>query len=233
MAYTYGTATYSGIILHYMKTAPSNIVLRSINSNVTASGHYGINGGFFYADPNKTVENWPVLSLTVNNDVPVGTLVYRDTGTYGSGWANVNYARGTVFYDGVSRALGVRVVSNADQISVTNRSNYWAQGGVSMSLQDETNWRNIAVTQQNLPNPDGVIQRAGLVYSSSGYIYLVMTASGEPGATAAQFRQAIKQTLGALDGVFLDSSGSAQMLSAEFRNAGDGRKVKTMVGIIS
>lgn len=173
-----------------------------------------------------------MLSLTVNNDVPVGSLVYRDTG-YGSGWANVNYARGTVFYDGVNRALGVRIVSTADQISVTNRSNYWAQGGVSMSLQDDANWRNIAVTQQNLPNPDGVIQRAGLVYSSSGYIYLVMTASGEPGATAAQFRQAIKQTLGALDGIFLDSSGSAQMLSAEFRNSGDGRKVKTMVGIIS
>ncbi|ANC73347.1 hypothetical protein A2G07_15980 (plasmid) [Deinococcus radiodurans R1 = ATCC 13939 = DSM 20539] len=213
-----------------MKTTASNIVLRRINSNVTASGHYGINGGFYILG--EPIESQPLLSLTVNNDVPVGSLIYQDT-SYGSGWANVGYARGTVFHDTVSRTIGVRVVSNASQISVTNRSNYWAQGGVSMSLQNDANWRDIAVTQQNLPNPDGVIQRAGLVYNEAGYVYLVMTASGQLGATAGQFRQAIKQTLGALDGIFLDSSGSAQMLCAEFRNAGDGRKVKTMVGIIS
>lgn len=75
MAYVYGKATYNGITLHYMKTTASNIVLRRINSNVTASGHYGINGGFYILG--EPIESQPLLSLTVNNDVPVGSLIFE------------------------------------------------------------------------------------------------------------------------------------------------------------
>lgn len=60
MAYVYGKATYNGITLHYMKTTASNIVLRRINSNVTASGHYGINGVFTFSEsPLKVNPSFP------------------------------------------------------------------------------------------------------------------------------------------------------------------------------
>jgi hypothetical protein len=78
--------------------------------------------------------------------------------------------KGTFVYDGAADSLSVQVVAGANDISVTNRNNYWAQGGVSMSLNDDANWKSIAQSQE-LPNMNGSTKRAGLCYVNKN-VYL-------------------------------------------------------------
>lgn len=207
-----------GIVLNVIKGSPNNITLKKINKNVVSSGEFGINGGFFYGSD--------LLSIAVNNDVPVN----GPQGAYGSGWFNHAYERGTLVWDATKRAYSVQVVGSAGEIAVASRDNYWAQGGISMSLQDDAHW--VAIAQaQNMPNMAGATQRVGLVWNTGMNIWLVLS---ETACSAQQFRLAIKAQLGSgtiVDGIFLDGGGSAQMNCTENKFSGDGRSVVQMIAL--
>lgn len=209
--YTYGNVS-TGTLLHFIKTSPNNITLRVVNKNVTNTTEYGVNGGFFYSGDQ--------ISLAVNNDVPVQGVV----GGYGSGWFNEKYARGTLVWDKAAGKYSVQVVSAASELEVLDRTRYWAQGGISMSLQDDANWKAIA-QQQNMPNIDGKTSRTALVWNTGFNLWLIVT---ETPCTAEQFRLAIKKNIGSgtlVDGIFLDGGGSSQMRCLEKSIDGDGRRV--------
>lgn len=224
--YTYGEATYNGVTLYLIRTAGNNIILPDINNkNLGDTTYYGINGGFF------DFATRAILSVTVVNDVPSGSGVKLDK-TYGVGWFNEKYARGTMVYDGGRNTFSVPVVSSAGEISVLDRNNYWGQGGVSMNLNDDANWFNIA-TQQNLPahSLTATSRRAALVYGGSA-VWLVITPNE---VTTTTFRNAIKAkvatTASSRDAIFLDASGSAQIRSCEQTYRGDGRSLEGIVAL--
>lgn len=220
--YWYGKETASnGVTLHYIKTSPNNTTLRAINSNVTGTAYYGVNGGFFY--------NTDILSIAVVNDQPVK----GNPGDYGSGWFNDKYDRGTLIWDPVARKYQVSVIGSASDISVTDNNQYWAQGGISMSLEDDSNWHHQAVDIEHMPNPDGNAYRTALVYNTDLNIWYVITPTS---CTAEKFRSAIKEKIGSgtlVDGIFLDGGGSSQMKCAEYSFNGDGRVVYQMVRLIN
>lgn len=209
--YTYGSIS-TGTLLHFVKCSPNNITLKAINKNVTNSSEYGCNGGFFSAKNQ--------LSIAVNNDIPV----QGNKGDWGSGWYNEKFSRGTLVWDKAKGAYSVQVVSSASDLDILDRSQYWAQGGISMSLQDDANWKAIA-QQQNMPNMDGKTSRTALVWNTGFNIWLIVT---ETPCTSEQFRLAIKKNIGSgtlVDGIFLDGGGSSQMRCAEKSINGDGRVV--------
>lgn len=217
--YTYDNPS-TGTQLHFIKTSPNNIILKAISSNVTSSGEYGCNGGFFY--------DGSQLSIAVNNDMPVRGV----PSGYGSGWFNEKYARGTLVWDKASMKYSIQVVSSVSDIEVADRSQYWAQGGISMSLQDDVNWKSI-VNDQGMPNVDGKTYRTALVWNSGLNIWLVTTSTA---CSAEQFRLAIKKNVGngtLVDGIFLDGGGSTQLKCKEYSDNGDGRSVVQAVCLIN
>ena len=218
------------INLEFMRTDASNIILRSIKSlrtTVPGSNFFGINGGVF----DNTLQ---LLSIAVNDDKPVD----GKAGGTGVGWGN-SIRRGTVRWDGATGSTGVSVVNTASEIIVTDRTSYWAQGGLSMNLEIEAieDWENSIIQEQ----PEGLrwkenAARSGLVYEISGKlgdrqttVFLVITRTP---CTFWEFRQATK--LGfpyAIDGIFLDGGGSTQINCAETSFDGDGRVIPQMIGL--
>ncbi|MEK5036245.1 hypothetical protein MKY96_32870 [Paenibacillus sp. FSL R7-0302] len=216
-SYTYGNVS-TGTNLHFIKTSPNNIVLKTAGKNVVKTEEYGVNGGFFYLKDQ--------ISIAVNNDVPVRGVV----GGYGSGWFNEKYARGTLVWDAAAGKYSVQIVPTASEIEVIDRSRYWAQGGISMTLQDDTTWKTLAKLQ-GMPNIDGKTTRTALVWNSGLNIWLIVT---DTLCTAEQFRLAIKKNIGSgtlVDGIFLDGGGSSQLRCKEKVIDGDGRSVVQMVAI--
>ncbi|MCY9708420.1 hypothetical protein M5X05_30120, partial [Paenibacillus alvei] len=176
---TYSKCTASnGVVLHTLKTSPNDIQLRPCRTNVYSQPLAAVNGGFFDFDSGA------VLSITVQNDVPVK----GSRGGYGSGWFNAKYARGTLVWDAAARRYSIQVVRSAAELQVSDRSQYWAQGGISMSLQDDARWQQIA-RQQNMPTMSGKVFRTALVYGSSLSLWMVVTNSP---CTVESFRTAIK-----------------------------------------
>lgn len=215
-AYTFSEP--SGVKLAVIKASPNNITLKKVNNNVALVPDYGINGGFFYGTS--------LLSIAVHNDVPVCGA----SGAYGSGWYNEKYARGTLVWDKDALKFSVQVAKSAADLHVKNRKSYWAQGGISMSLQDDAHWEAIA-NEQGMPNITGVTTRTALVWNSGGNIWLVT--SEEP-CTAKAFRGSVKYLVGSgtiVDGIFLDGGGSTQLNCKEKKIAGDGRRVVQMIAL--
>ena len=209
----------NGVVLHVLQSEPSNISLKRLNDNVVQSGINGINGGFFW-DNN-------LLSIAVMDGVPTNGNV----NDYGSGWFNAKYARGTIVYDRVSKKINVQRAASVDDLQMTDETKFWAQGGISMNLRDDSNWYNIAVKEEALPYPDENRLRSGMAYNSSGQIYLIVTSNK---CTAEQFRAAIKENIavGKLDeAIFLDGDGSSQLLADHVQLKGDGRTVVQMIVI--
>lgn len=101
-SYSYGMGTgRNGVILHWIKTSPKNIILKSINATIPGMAAYGLNGGFFYKGD--------ILSIAVNNDLPVKGR----RGDYGVGWYHEgNYHRGTLVWDNQTRQFSVPFVKN-------------------------------------------------------------------------------------------------------------------------
>lgn len=217
--YTYGTATSAaGMTIHYLKARPSNLTLEAVHQNVTIAPYYGINGGFFY--------NEDLLSMAVVNDQPV-----NGEAGYGSGGENAKYARGTLVWDGETDRLSVQVASQASELTVTDRSRYWAQGGISMSLGRDESWEE-QMTAENAPFPYDLRLRTAAVFDREGNVYLVVSSTM---GTLADFRSAIEETIapGSLvDGIFLDGDGSSQLRSREAKLRGDGRPVVQMIRIL-
>lgn len=209
-----------GVTLHVVRTNPTFIRLRRVDNNVTLTGIAGVNGGFFWEKQ--------LLSIAVQNDAPVAGAA----GAKGTGWFNAKYPRGTLVYDGATRSYSVQVVGDAGQLSVTDRSDYWAQGGISMSLQDDAGWRAQA-EREAIPVPDDWRLRSALAYDEDGDAFLIVT---DVRCTADAFRQAIREYAEGeshrlADAIFLDGDGSSQLLTREEKLQGDGRPVVQMIGI--
>ncbi|MFD2328637.1 hypothetical protein ACFSR7_05190 [Cohnella sp. GCM10020058] len=224
--YDYGTATAAnGMRLHYLETEPSNVNLAVIRDNVAIAPFYGINGGFFYDSS--------LLSMAVVDGVPVAGDGSA-TGGFGSGAENVKYARGTLVWDRVSERLSVQVASKPGELSVSDPTRYWAQGGISMSLGQDASWHDQAIAE-HAPFMDEPRLRSGAVFDEEGNLYLVVS---ENRGTLADFRAAILELLGApgrpalTDGIFLDGDGSSQLRSREASLTGDLRPVVQMISLL-
>ncbi|MDP5274135.1 phosphodiester glycosidase family protein [Chengkuizengella axinellae] len=208
----------NGVELHVLQTDPNYISFKTINENVSEAELIGINGGFFY-------ESF-LLSIAVEDGTPANGEVNK----YGSGWFNEKYARGTLVFDKVTNKFAIQVVKSTDEINITDRSKYWAHGGVSMSLQNEEHWKE-RKEEEALPYPDGQHLRSGLVFDREGNVYLIVSSTK---STADLFRDAVleKVAVGVLvDGIFLDGDGSSQLYSDEVKLAGDSRDVVQMIVI--
>ncbi|MCY9760940.1 phosphodiester glycosidase family protein [Paenibacillus alvei] len=218
--YSKSTAS-NGVVLHTLKCSPNDVQLRACRTNLCNQDMTAVNGGFF------DFSSGAILSIAVQNDKPVK----GSRGGYGSGWHNAKYARGTLVWDAAARRYSVQVVKSADELNVSDRSRYWAQGGISMSLQNESGWERIA-RLQNMPNMPGKVFRTALVYGSGLSLWLVVTNSP---CTVESFRTAIKQKIGSgalTDGIFLDGSGSSQLRYDSVSLRGDGRTVHSIISIM-
>jgi hypothetical protein len=213
----------NGVELHAIQTTPDRIRLRTIDANVTETPYYGVNGGFFWEGSQ--------LSIAVVNDRPLKGA----PGDYGSGWYNTginnHLKRGTLVWDENVNRFSVQIVTEADELVVTDKRHYWAQGGVSMSLGDKAGWRNEMIAQE-MPGYDNGHMRTGLVYDSHNRLYMIVSPTR---CTAEQFRSAIMEQLGdrkLVEGIFLDGDGSSQLQTEQFRLAGDKRPVYQMVAVM-
>jgi len=218
---SYAKCTASnGVVLHSLKCSPNDVQLRTCRTNVYSQPLAAVNGGYF------DFSSGALLSIAVQNDVPIAGR----RGGYGSGWHNAKYARGTLAWDAATRRYSVQVVKSADELQVSDRNRYWAQGGISMSLQDDGGWQQRA-RQQNMPNMAGKTYRTALVYGSGLSLWMVVTNTA---CTAEQFRSAIKQKIGSgtlVDGIFLDGSGSSQLHYGSVSLRGDGRTVYSIISV--
>ncbi|RAP76040.1 hypothetical protein [Paenibacillus montanisoli] len=209
----------NGFILHVVKTDPANVTLEAVRQNVTLSDYYGINGGFFYEQQ--------LLSMAVVNGNPVA----GENDSYGSGVENTKYPRGTLVWDGAANQLSVQIVSNASELQVTDRSKFWAQGGISMLLGRDEEWFAEAA-KQHAPYMDDNRLRSAVVYDFAGEVYLIVSSTK---GTLADFRAAILERVGEgrlSDGIFLDGDGSSQLQIAEALLPGDSRPVVQMIRIV-
>jgi len=229
--YSYGTVTATnGVKLSFIKTSPKNVQPYYLNpaKTIPNSGQFGINGGFF------ELGTQTLLSIAVVNGVRVGGGGIND---YGSGWYNVyNNAtpRGTLIWDNAARQYKIQVINSASQISVTNKNDYWAQGGNSMCLGKTESQFLTQAQAEDLPVYNSSAYRTGLVYNDALNIWLVVSTST---CTAAKFREAIKEKIGSntlVDGIFLDGGGSTQMKCTEVSNNGtpSGRLIPQMIRLI-
>ncbi|MFD5018140.1 hypothetical protein [Paenibacillus sp. NPDC058367] len=217
-AYTYlETVSPENVQLYMMSLSPEDIKLRAAGAPLQQVIAYGINGGFFYGDA--------LLSIAIMNDIPTNGVKKA----YGSGWFNAKYARGTLVWDGASRSFSVQVVSSGEELNVTDRQHYFAQGGISMNLQDEDLWEDV-IAKEHLPYSDEKRMRSGMLYDDNGKLWLIVTPTL---STAAEFRSAILQSVPAegLEGIFLDGDGSSQMNADEIILPGDSRAVVQMIAV--
>ncbi|SFS70492.1 phosphodiester glycosidase family protein [Paenibacillus sp. BC26] len=209
----------NGFKLHVLQTQPSNITFETIRNNISLSDYYGINGGFFYESA--------LLSMAVVNGNPVAGALNH----YGSGSENAKYPRGTLVWDEIANKLSVQVVSTVSELQVRDRAHFWAQGGISMGLGQDTEWL-MRAQLENAPNMDEERLRTAAVYDNSGRLYLVVSSTK---GTLEAFRTAIIEQVGEeqlADGIFLDGDGSSQMQVAETVLAGDNRPVVQMIRLI-
>ncbi|TBL80360.1 hypothetical protein [Paenibacillus thalictri] len=217
--YQYSKMTASnGVVLHAIQTSPDNISLKAITTNVTQTGEFGINGGFFY--------NGDLLSIAVTGDVPAK----GQQGDYGSGWYNTDRRKGTLVWDEVTRRFSVQIAESSDELQVADRNRYWAQGGVSMSLTREQLWRDQALAE-DMPAFDEKRLRSAVVYDSGQHVWLI---ASETKATVEEFREAVKMNVARgtlVDGVFLDGDGSTQLKCEEAELKGDTRAVYQMMAL--
>jgi phosphate/sulfate permease len=219
-AYSFSTVKAdNGVKLYSLKTSPDHISLQAIHQNLHDTGLFGINGGFFY--------NEDLLSIAVMNDRPAK----GEPNDYGTGWYNTGHARGTLVWDQIRKQFSIQVVENTGELKVTDRLHYWAQGGVSMNLIDESNWKQPMIDEQ-MPAYDEQRLRSAVAYDMDGQVWLIVTPTS---CTIEQFRSAIRHYLAPgrlIDGIFLDGDGSSQLVSRHAKLKGDGREVYQMLSII-
>ncbi|MEC0228741.1 hypothetical protein [Paenibacillus alba] len=213
------TQASNGVTIHSIRTPPENIGLKAITSNVVDTKINGINGGFFW-------EGY-LLSIAVINDHPVK----GQQGDYGSGWFNIDRKRGTLVWDEKAQTFTIQVVENAEDLKVMDRNHYWAQGGVSMGLQNPDGWAAQAVSEE-MPVIDEKRMRSGIVYDHNNNVYLIVSPTP---CTGEQFRAAVLEQVGngqLVDGLFLDGDGSSQLRVADYTLPGDHRDVFQMIALL-
>lgn len=179
----------------------------------------GINAGFFYEGK--------LLSIAIVN----GAAANGGLADYGSGGSNVKYERGTFVFDKLAKKSSIQVVQSAADIQVLDRAQYWAVGGISMSLNNPR-WKERA-EQEALPAMNEARLRSGILHDEAANAYAVVTPDR---VTAEQFRQAIREYMNKKrlsgDGIFLDGDGSAQLYAHEQYIRGDERKVYAMLRLL-
>lgn len=223
---TYAKSTASnGVVLHSLKGSPNDIKLYTNGSSKAATtllkeaGLHGINGGFFDGG-DKTI-----LSIAIQDGKAIGS----NSGYNGT--SNAGKTRGTLIWDASEKKFICKALSDKTAVEklVSSTTNYWAQGGISMSLAStESAWKTTA-SNESMPNRDGSTYRAGIVYNSSNNIWLVISSNS---CSAAAFRAAIKEKIGSntlVDGIFLDGSTCAQMYSPDYE-LNHGRSVMAVIG---
>lgn len=199
------------IVLHVISTAATRITLSAINSKVPDQSNNGINGSFYNFGPTNAGD---LLSISVQNDYLVKPgLDGWYGGRYNIGNQYTNIPKGTLVYDGNYGSASVQRVSQYTDVAVDKRYNYWAQGGISMSLNDDTHWASIA-TSEDMPSQNTEVARTALAYTngSSTIIYGIVT---QTWCTAEKFRTAIKSTFSFGGAIFLDSGPSSQMRAVD------------------
>ncbi|NEW08321.1 hypothetical protein GK047_20165 [Paenibacillus sp. SYP-B3998] len=210
----------NGVLLHTIRTSPANIGLKAITSNVTELQDNGINGGFFWQGN--------LLSIAVIDDLPVK----GKPGDYGSGWFNIDRKRGTLVWDEKSKTFTIQVVTAAEELKISDRKHYWAQGGVSMGIRNPDGWASQAVSEE-MPVINEKRMRSGIVYDQQNNVYLVVAPTP---CTGEQFRSAVIEQIGAgqlVDGLFLDGDGSSQLKVANHVLPGDHREVFQMISLLN
>ncbi|WP_159881394.1 hypothetical protein [Paenibacillus puerhi] len=228
--YVYSSKTINGVDLKIIKTSPNNIKLTYLNGqSVPGSGKLGMNGGFFEDVPVSGHSGGPyVYSIAVNDNVPVnGTF-----SDYGSGGTQ-DVSRGTLVWNKTTRGYFVQVTKKGDEATlwVAYGDKYWAQGGISMNLQDTTsNWHTTA-KNEGMPVIDQSWYRSGLLWNDGLNIFLVVSTTE---CTAAQFRTACKGIESNMrDGIFLDGANAAQMNVPGVFSTSHTRKLAAMVEVVN
>ena len=215
----------NGTVLHVISTDPSNIQFKLLNekSTLAESGYYGINGGYFtFGKKDET------LHIAVMNDKTVtgkGQWV-PNSGGY-NGISTGKKGGGTIVWDGKTDTLSLQDVHGMGDIKVSNRNNYWAQGGVSMSLNDDKNWKKIA-NDEGIAGMTQKKERTAMLFTGGSKIYLIVT---NDQITASDFRDAIKDKYGSgAKAIFLDGSYSSQLNCKE--ETIEGKKKRNLQQII-
>lgn len=233
----------SGVSIHYIETEASNIDLIATGgadpTTFMANNGYdsGINGGFLYGSD--------LLSIAIVNDRPVGytgqEVTWQTFYEYGNGGANVigepSTPAGTIIWDGDNNELKLEKIYSGWEIHqnslVANTNNYWAQGGASLSLQDDANWKSIVIEEgyDRVGDYDRSQRAAMLMSWDKKKVYLVVT---DTLCTAGEFRTAIKnlfawQVSYGMDGIFLDGSTCAQLRYAGENKVDHSRNVNQVI----
>ncbi|RAU95532.1 hypothetical protein [Paenibacillus sp. YN15] len=202
--YSSKTVTVNGksITLHVISAPAANVTLKTINSKVPdQSNYWGINGSFYAG-------NGDLLSISVVNDYPLKPS-FSYGGRYNVGDNSNSLDKGNIVFDGAENNVNHQITDRYTDITVVKRGNYWAQGGISMSLNNDANWQAIMQAQQ-LPSPDWSTQRTALAYTNhpSPVVYGIVATTG---CLPGEFRAAIKAGYSFEDAIFLDSGPSSQM----------------------
>ena len=222
--YTYSKVTaQNGVVLHSMKGSPVDIRLHSRGKlespkSILDSGWlYGINGGFF------NVSNKQLLSISLKNGSEITA----------GGSSNARANRGTLIWDNKAKKFYCKQITTKTQVEalVSDKTNYWAQGGVSLALrQSDSDWKDmIAPNNEYLPGSTSNTQRAAVVYNNTNNIWLIVT---DTKCTITEFRTAINENIGSgtlVDGISLDGSTCAQMYCAE-KHVQHPRSVVSVIG---
>lgn len=241
----YGFDNRTGVNLHYIEADASSIDLKATGFQdptvyMSKNGHAsGMNGGFF--DPVSKI----LLSIAVVNGRPVaytGQDVSAEAFEFGNGGVNAigdyGATAGTIIWDGDNNELKLVKLFSGWEIHsenlVSNTNNYWAQGGASLSLNDDANWGTIADKDEGYAgiNGTGKSQRSAMLMSwDKKKVYLVVT---DTRCTGAEFRTAIKETFTwqidhGMDGIFLDGSTCAQLRYDDKNKVDHGRNVSQVI----
>lgn len=186
---------------------------------------------FTFSNQNKLWlknDNSQYTFLMINGNIISGTA------SASGGSANAVYTRGTLIWDNAAKKFHCKVLQTKAQIEnyITTKTNYWAQGGVSLALGKTTSaWKTMIVANgENIPGGlTGSTYRAGLVYNSSNNIWLVVS---DGMCTIEAFRAAIIEKVGSgtlVDGISLDGSTCTQMVCSEKSVLGD-RPIMSVLG---
>ena len=137
--YTYHKATENGMTLHIIETDASNIrpVQLLKTSNLKGSNEYGINGGW-YTSTKPDDNNCNILNIAVSGGRPVGGGVNNKNEPRER---KRKHSRQACHLLTLAGYMGYMEATNYEDLpGVKGNSRAWAQGGVAMSLGNQTGY---------------------------------------------------------------------------------------------
>lgn len=244
LEYSYEKKICNNIELNIIKTHAENIGFAYLNLDKTLKGsdYFGINGGWYgksiVTENNKSVNrivpqniasiNGNSLKNIHNDEAKDGRINCNgsdivdeyiiENGKYSLG------ASGTLVYANFKMYCLIRHTEGSIKKELEKKYGIkngftWAQGGVSMTLNSDSEWL-IQASKENLPTMGLQTYRTAMVADSKNNIYLIVTGKADENkCTIEDFRDAIKQYLGIGEGnsntdymgIFLDGSTCSQL----------------------